>query len=110
MYLRASTHLQPFLDQLAPHPPLDSGDAGVQRAAIRLSLQPVLASDTSAFKRIRTFVQQLGGTLAFADQLVEPIALLRVEPDHVFLDGNLFPATRFTSVAALPREIQKFPS
>src|SRR5204862_7061803 len=35
--------------------------------------------------------QQLGGTLAFADQRVEPIAFLRVEPDHVFLDGDLFP-------------------
>jgi hypothetical protein len=35
--------------------------------------------------------QQLGGTLAFANQLVESIAFLRVEPDHVFLDGNLFP-------------------
>jgi hypothetical protein len=34
---------------------------------------------------------QLGGTLAFANQLVESIAFLRVEPDHVFLDGNLFP-------------------
>src|SRR5438552_3528207 len=35
--------------------------------------------------------QQLGGTLAFADQRVEPIAFLHVEPDHVFLDGDLFP-------------------
>ena len=35
--------------------------------------------------------QQLGGTLAFANQLVESIAFLRIEPDHVFLDGNLFP-------------------
>jgi hypothetical protein len=35
--------------------------------------------------------QQLGGTLAFANQLVESIVFLRVEPDHVFLDGNLFP-------------------
>src|SRR2546428_2047174 len=54
-------------------------------AAIRLSLQPSPASDMS---RLR---QQLGGTLAFANQLVESIAFLRVEPDHVFLDGNLFP-------------------
>src|ERR1700751_4459460 len=35
--------------------------------------------------------QQVGGTLAFANQLVESISFLRVEPDHVFLDGNLFP-------------------
>jgi len=59
-------------------------------AAIRLSLQPSPASDTSAFSRMR-LRQQLGGTLAFADQRVEPIAFLHVEPDHVFLDGDLFP-------------------
>jgi hypothetical protein len=32
-----------------------------------------------------------GGPLAFANQLVESIVFLRVEPDHVFLDGNFFP-------------------
>src|SRR3984893_3150241 len=31
------------------------------------------------------------GVLASQNQLVESIAFLRVEPDHVFLDGNLFP-------------------
>jgi len=36
-------------------------------AAIRLSLQPAPASDTSAFKRIRNPRQQLGGTLAFVE-------------------------------------------
>ena len=82
--------LEPFLDQLAPGP-LDSGDAGVQRRG-----DPAVAP---AFTRIRyvrlqqdaRLRQQLGGTLAFANQLVELIAFLRVEPDHVFLDGNLFP-------------------
>jgi hypothetical protein len=82
--------LEPFLDQLAPGP-LDSGDAGVQRRG-----DPAVAP---AFARIRyvrlqqdaRLRQQLGGTLAFANQLVESIAFLRVEPDHVFLDGNLFP-------------------
>ena len=82
--------LEPFLDQLAPGP-LDRGDAGVQRRG-----DPAVAP---AFARIRyvrlqedpRLRQQLGGTLAFADQLVELIAFLRVEPDHVFLDGNLFP-------------------
>ena len=44
-YLRAEHRLEPFLEQLAPGP-LDSGDAGVQCAAIRLSLQPSPASDT----------------------------------------------------------------
>ena len=60
-------------------------------AAIRLSLEPSPASDTSAFKRMRAFVSDWAETLAFANQLVESIAFLRVEPDHVFLDGNLFP-------------------
>src|SRR6266478_3039292 len=66
-------------------------DAGVQRRG-----DPAVAP---AFARIRyvrlqqdaRLRQQLGGTLAFANQLVESIAFLRVEPDHVFLDGNLFP-------------------
>ena len=82
--------LEPFLDQLAPGP-VDRGDAGVQRRG-DLAVAP-------AFARIRDvrlqqdarLRQQLGRTLAFADQLVESIAFLRVEPDHVFLDGNLFP-------------------
>ncbi len=60
-------------------------------AAIRLSLQPSPASDMSAFQQDARLRRLVGGTLAFADQLVEPIAFLRVEPDHVFLDGNLFP-------------------
>jgi hypothetical protein len=34
---------------------------------------------------------QLGGTLAFADQLVELGAFLRAKPHYVLLDGNLFP-------------------
>jgi hypothetical protein len=83
--------LEPLLDELPPGP-LDSGDAGVQRRS-----DPAVAP---AFARIRyvrlqedaRLRQQLGGTLAFTDQLAESIAFLRVEPDHVFLDGNLFPA------------------
>src|SRR5947209_6313032 len=90
LYLRARTASNPFLDQLSPGP-LDSGDAGVQCRG-----DPAVAP---AFARIRyvrlqedaRLRQQLGGTLAFANQLVESIAFLRVEPDHVFLDGNLFP-------------------
>ena len=82
--------LQPFLDQLAPGP-LDSGDAGVQRRG-----NPAVTPARARIRYVRLqedphLRQQLGGTLAFADQLVEPIAFLRVEPDHVFLDGNLFP-------------------
>jgi len=41
---------------------------------------------------MRAFVQQLSGTLALADQLVEPIAFRHGEPDHVFLDRNLSPS------------------
>jgi hypothetical protein len=53
--------------------------------------------------------QQPGRTLAFA-QLVESIALLRVEPDHVFLDGNLFPGHESLHRCLAATEIQKFPS
>jgi hypothetical protein len=60
-------------------------------AAIRLSLQPSPSSDTSAFSRMRGLRQQLGGTLAFADQLVEFGAFLRAQPHYVLLDGNLLP-------------------
>ena len=56
-------------------------------AAIRLPLQPSPASDQED-PRLR---QQLGGTLAFADQLVELGAFLRAQPHYVLLDGNLFP-------------------
>ena len=60
-------------------------------AAIRLSLQPSPASDMSAFNRMRAFVSSWAERLPLQNQLVESIAFLRVEPDHVFLDGNLFP-------------------
>jgi hypothetical protein len=71
--------------------PLDSGDAGVQRRG-----NPAVTPARARIRYVRLqedahLRQQLGGTLAFADQLVEPIAFLRVEPNHVFLDGNLFP-------------------
>jgi hypothetical protein len=46
-------------------------------AAIRLSLQPSPRSDTSALQQDAGLRQQLGGTLAFADQLVELGAFLR---------------------------------
>src|SRR4029077_18866652 len=93
LYLRARTASNPSSTSWAPGP-LDRGDAGVQRRG-----DPAVAP---AFARIRyvrlqedpRLRQQLGGTLAFADQLVESIAFLHVEPDHVFLDfldGNLFP-------------------
>src|SRR5260370_40239856 len=82
--------MEAFLDQVEAGA-VDSGDAGVQRRG-----DPAVAP---AFARIRyvrlqqvaRLRQQLGGTLAFANQLVESIAFLRVEPDQVFLDYNLFP-------------------
>ena len=101
--------LKSLFDQLPPGP-LDSGDAGVQRRG-----NPAVAP---AFARIRyvrlqedaRLRQQLGGTLAFTDQLVESIAFLRVEPDHVFLDGNLFPGHESPPSLLTATEIQKFPS
>jgi len=60
-------------------------------AAIRLSLQPSPSSDMSAFSRNAGLRQQLGGTLAFADQLVESGVFFPAQPHYVLLDGNLFP-------------------
>src|SRR5207237_836803 len=82
--------LEPFLDQLPPGP-LHGGDAGVQRRG-----DPAVAPAFARIRHVRLqqdarLRQQLSGTLAFADQRVEPIAFLHVEPDHVFLDGDLFP-------------------
>ena len=82
--------LEPFLDELAP------GRSTVamlvsSAAAIRLSLQPSPASDTSAFKRMRAFVSNWAERLPLRINSSSSIAFLRVEPDHVFLDGNLFP-------------------
>src|SRR5450631_1045148 len=82
--------LEPLLDQLAPGP-LDSGDAGVQRRA-----NPAVAPAFAELRYVRLqqdagLRQQPGGTLAFADQLVELGAILRAQPHYVLLDGNLFP-------------------
>jgi hypothetical protein len=43
-----------------------------------------------AFKKMRAFVPGGAERMPF-DQLVEPIAFLPGEPDHIFLDRNLFP-------------------
>jgi hypothetical protein len=81
---------EPLLDQLAPGP-LDSGDAGVQRRG-----NPAVAPAFAELRYVRLqqdagLRQQLGGTLALADQLVELGAFLRAQPHYVLLDGNLFP-------------------
>jgi hypothetical protein len=81
--------LEPLLDQLAPGP-LDSGDAGVQRRG-----NPAVAPAFADLRYVRLqqdagLRQQLGGTLAFADQPVELGALLRAQPHYVLFDGNLF--------------------
>src|ERR1700683_4796856 len=82
--------LEPLLDQLAPGP-LDSGDAGVQRRG-----NPAVAPAFAELRYVRLqqdtgLRQQLGGTLALADQLVELGAFLRAQPHYVLVDGNLFP-------------------
>ena len=103
--------LEPFLDQLAPGPSSTVAMLVSSAAAIRLSLQPSPASDMSAFNGMRAFVSSWAERLPLQNQLVESIAFLRVEPDHVFLDGNLFPGHKITSIAALPRQkFKKFPS
>ena len=80
-------------------------------AAIRLSLQPSPASDTSAFKRIRALVSSWAERLPLRINSPSSIAFLRVEPDHVFLDGNLSSRPRFDLHRCLAAtEIQKFPS
>src|ERR1700687_1677840 len=82
--------LESLLDELAPGP-LDSGNAGVQRRG-----NPAVAPAFAELRYVRLqqdagLRQQLGGTLAFADQLVELGAFLRAQPYYVLLDGNLFP-------------------
>src|SRR5205807_7449610 len=90
LYLRLNTASNPSSTNCPPGP-LHGGDAGVQRPGDR-AVAP-------AFARIRhvrlqedaRLRQQLRRALAGADQIVELIALLRTQPDHVFLDGDLFP-------------------
>src|SRR5208282_4045467 len=100
--------LEPLLDQLASGP-LDSGDAGVQRRG-----NPAIAPAFAEFCYVRLqqdagLRYELGGPLAFADQLVELGAFLRAQPHYVLLDGNLFPDHESPpSLAAT--EIQKLPS
>ena len=60
-------------------------------AAIQPSLQPSPASDTSAFKRMCAFASNWAERLPLRINSLSSIVFLRVEPDHVFLDGNLFP-------------------
>jgi hypothetical protein len=62
-------------------------------AAIRLSLQPSPASDTSAFKRMRALRQQLRSTLTFADQLIELGTFSAVNRTTYFLTAISFLAT-----------------
>jgi hypothetical protein len=100
--------LEPFLDQLAPGP-LDSGDAGVQRPGDRTVAPAFAGIRYVRLQQDAGLRQQLGGTLAFVDQVVEPIAFLRGEFDRVFLDRNRFPGHE--SPPSLPAtEIQKPPS
>src|SRR5258708_3202985 len=88
--------------------PLDIGDAGVQRRG-----NPAVAPAFARIRHVRLqenarLRQQLRGTLAFADQLLELGAFLRAQPHYVFLDGNLFPGHE--SPPSLATEIQKLPS
>ena len=59
-------------------------------AAIRLSLQPSPASICPPSTGCAPS-SAAGRNACLCELLVEFIAFLRVEPDHVFLDGNLFP-------------------
>src|ERR1700726_103066 len=78
-----------FLDQLPPSAK-DVGDAGIQRLS-----DPAVAPTLALLRHIGLqqdagFRQQLGGTLAFADKIVELRAFIRTQTHNVFLDGNLF--------------------
>src|SRR6516164_7342158 len=76
---------------LATKAALASG--GITHCCLRCGLRLFfLASARSCCRwRAAGLRQQLGGTPAFADQLVELGAFLRAQPHHVLLDGNLFP-------------------
>src|SRR6201989_1241781 len=68
--------LEPLLDQLAPGP-LDSGDAGVQRRGNPAVAPPFTELRYVCLHQDAGLRQQLGGTLAFADQVIELGAFLR---------------------------------
>src|ERR1700719_671512 len=81
--------LEPFLDQLSPGAK-DIGDAGIQSLgdpAVAPALARLRHVDLQKDAGLR---QQLRGTLAFVDQVVELRALLSAQPYNIFLDGNLF--------------------
>jgi hypothetical protein len=59
-------------------------------SAIRLSLQPSPASDMSAF----SLSQQLSGTLAFVDQVVESWAFVSTQPTYL-LTATSFAVTNY---------------
>ena len=75
-------------NQPAPGP-LDSGDAGVQRGG-----NPAVAPAFAELRYVRLqqdagLRQQLGGTLAFADQLVELGVFCRAQPHYVLLELHI---------------------
>jgi hypothetical protein len=97
--------LEPFLDQLSPGAK-DSGDAGIHRLG-----DPAVAPALARFRYVGLqqdagLRQQLGGTLALADQIVELRALIRAQPYNVFLDGYLFRGHE-SPPAMVATEIQK---
>ena len=79
-------------------------------AAIRLSLQPVLASDTSAFKRIRTFVSNWAERLPLRINSLSRSRSSASSLTTYFLTAISFPATNYLRRCLATREIQKFPS
>src|SRR5208337_2336271 len=97
---------EPFFDQLAAGAK-DVGDTGIQRLG-----DPAVARALARLRHIGLqqdtgLRQQLGGTLAFADQVVELCAFVRAQPHNVFLDGNLFRGHESPPALACATVIQK---
>src|SRR5215475_9085524 len=94
--LLAGQHrVKPLLHQLCPDA-LDHGDVGVECLADRL-VRPALTSYALVGLEQDAGLQNgLGRSLAFRDQIVQSLSLVRVEPHQEFLVGHGLPPCRMT--------------
>src|SRR5215510_3630072 len=94
--LLAGQHrVEPLLHQLCPYA-LDHGDVGLECLADRL-VRPALTSYALVGLEQDAGLQNgLGRRLAFRDQIVQSLSLVRVEPYQEFLVGHGLPPCRMT--------------
>jgi len=100
--------------QTPPRPmvscPLDIGDAGIQSLGDP-AVTPAIASCRYVGLQQNTRLrQQLRGTLARVDQVVELRSLFRAQPDNIFFERQLLSWPRITSVAGCDNSDSEHPS